>query len=209
MKTKFFPPFFVLAASVVFTATGLQAALTLEAGVAYARASGVRPYAARQNLSLNETSHVTVPTLRLAFIPSPRWAIGLGYSYYDNLESSGTSPSNDVFNDRPGILPIVVDVWGRENIHEMFLDGRYRMPWGQSAHVEFGPVLSLYQSSATIGSDLGRNQRSFSATDLRVGATAALTMELAPRWQLSASYRYSAPPERNLHLWGVALAFRL
>ena len=218
MKTNVLFVFAVLAA---LPAT-FAASPTLEIGVASVEVSGVRPYAAQQNLSINETDHVTVPTLRLGYPVTPDFSLGLSYCRYADLKSSGLAGSADIFNRGGVSAAVVTPVRGSEDIREFALDGRYCLAVTKKLGLEFGLVLSQFQSKVEIGTAYAvvrptdnstfidyRKQGEFKADDFRLGATVAVRFALARAWNLIASYRYAAPPERKLQLYGLALEYRI
>ena len=193
----------------------------LEVGVASVEVSGVRPYAAKQNLSINETARVTVPTVRLGYPVTRDFSLGLSYCRYADLMSSGLAGSGDIFNRGGVSAAVMTPVRGSEDIREFALDGRYRRMVTEKIGIELGPVVSQFHSNAEIGTAIEvirpsdnsrfidyRKQGEFKADDLRLGATAAIRFDLAKAWNLTASYRYAAPPERKLHLYGLALGYR-
>ena len=219
MKTK---SLFVFAALAILPAT-LAAAPTLEIGAASVEVSGIRPYAAKQNLSKNETDHVTVPIMRLGYPVTRDFSLGLSYCHYADLQSSGWS-GLDVFNEAPPgsvMAAVVVPVRGSEDIREFALDGRYHFTVTERIGLELGLMLSQFHSKAEIGYGLWVSdpsgqptrftyiqRREFKADDFRLGATVAVRFTLAKAWSLIASYRDAAPPERRLHLYGLALEYR-
>lgn len=196
----------------------------MEAGLASVRVSGVRPYAAKRNLSRSETVHLTVPTMRLGYSVTPAFSLGLSYCRYADLDSSGLAGSSDIFNEGGPALTVMTPVRGSEDINEFALDGRYRFPVAGKIGFEIGPVASAFHSLARIGaapSSAGAvpivtaaatdaaslNNRIFTATDFRLGGVAVLTMVFPNHWRLNGSYRYAVPPGRRLHLYGLTLGY--
>jgi len=191
---------------------------TLEVGIASVEVSGVRPYAAKQNLSKNETGHVTVPTVRLGYPVTRNFSLGLSYCRYTDLKSSGCAGTPNIFNEDGGVwVEVVTPVRGSEDIREFALDGRYHFTISEKIGFDAGLVLSQFHSKAEIGEVLGvvalsgqsiyRKRGEFEANDLRLGGTAAIRYALTKSWRLTAGYRYAAPPERKLHLYSVALGY--
>lgn len=190
--------------------------LMIEPGVSYVRISGVRSYAARENLSHNDTSHVTSPFVRLAYAIDDAWSVGIQYSRYTSLLGSGASPNTDVFHDGGASAQVITTVNSAERIQEFAVDVRYRLKISEPIGFEIGPVVSCFQSKAQIwpndptatfvaGHVPGR---SFSASDVNVGGVAALRATLTSDWSVSASYRLATPPDRTLHLFTATVAYR-
>jgi hypothetical protein len=193
----------------------------LEVGFASVEVSGVRPYAAKQNLSKNETDRVTVPTMRLGYPITRDFSLGLSYCRYADLMSSGLAGSADIFNRGGASAAVMTPVRGSEDIREFALDGRCRLAVTEKIGLELGLVLSQFHSKAEIGTAFEvlrppdnssfidyRKQGEFEADDFRLGATAAVRFTLVKALSLIASYRYAAPPERKLQLYGLALEYR-
>ena len=111
---------------------------TLEVGFASVEVSGIRPYAAKQNLSKNETDRVTVPTMRLVYPITRDFSLGLSYCRYADLMSSGLAGSADIFNRGGASAAVMTPVRGSEDIREFALDGRCRLAVTEKIGLELG-----------------------------------------------------------------------
>jgi hypothetical protein len=211
---------FALVALAVLPAA-FAASPSLELGVASVETSGFRPYAAKHNLNKNETTRVTVPTVRLGYPITRNFSMGLSYCRYADLKSSGFANSSDVFNEGGAALMVITPIKSCESVREFALDGRYLFTVTEKIGFELGLVLSQFNSKAEMGTAFEvirpsdnahfidyRKLREFKADDYRLGATAAVRFSIAKAWSLIASYRYAAPPERKMHLCGLALGYR-
>src|ERR1035437_9832535 len=161
--------------------------------------------------------HITAGFVRLAHSAGARWNLGLACTYYQELEGSGASPSSDVFNRGGLAAAVVVPLKSFERVQEFSLDARYCWQLSAQVQLEAGPVVSYFHSRAEIKSAFlistagGAPVESygplgeFTGNDLRLGAGAAVTWALSPRWGARVGYRIASPPNRTLHHISVAL----
>ena len=192
----------LVVSALAVTSFARSASLTSEAGVSYAAISGVRSYAA-PDLTHSDTSGLAVPFIRVSTDLADDWRLGVSYSYIGNLEGSGTSPTTNIFRD-PNVASaqILTPFHSSERIHELALDLRYAWHGADRLSLQLGPVASLFQSKATIAN------RSFSSTEVKLGAVADLRYDLTKEWQLAVGIRYSQPTDRKITQFTFSVAYR-
>jgi hypothetical protein len=195
---------------------------TIETGGARVGVNGIRSYALPPSkMRLNVTRQVNAAFLRIGYTLSPRGSLGFGYTGFETLRAMGASPDSDIF-DRGGVaFPAVVPLEFAERIREYSFDAQWHWSLGRKLEIAGGPVLSAFDSAADLGSATtvstitGSQVRRvytrfarYHETDLRLGGTLALRLELSRRWSLASGYRYAAPPARLLHIWSASVAGR-
>lgn len=186
------------------------APFTLEAGVFYGDVSGARNYTVNHELR-SRTSAVTIPTIRLAAAITESISVGFGYSHYGTLRSAG------IVSRVPGGGGTPIEA--SERVQELALDARYRFVWTTRVGLEVGPVLSRFLSRAETrpmpgvpvrpGSALSEAQRTFDDEDFALGAVAAISYSISPRWVARASWRYASPFQRSVRHYGVSIGYLL
>ncbi len=195
----------------------------LEAGASHVVVSGVRSFEVpAYKLRQNDRKHVPAGYLRVGRLLGERWSAGLAYSRYGTMRGSGASGDADIFDRAEVAAQVIVPLEITDKISELSLD--VCRSWQLTPRIVFetGPVLSLFLSSAELGSSyFGNNapdqplQRfynriaTFREHDLRLGAAASMNFALTSRWSAGVTYRLSAPPDRHLHCWGIATHWQL
>lgn len=193
----------IVATTLAVTSFAWSASLTSEAGVSYAAISGLRSYSA-PDLTHSSTSSLVIPFVRVSTDLAINWRLGASYSYIGSLKGSGVSPNTNIFRDPDvGSAQVLTPFNSTEKIHEFAVDLRYACQVADRCSFQFGPVASVLHSKATIA------HRSFSATEVKLGAVAELRYDLTREWQLAIGCRYSQPTDRNIAQFSLSAAYRL
>lgn len=166
------------------------ATIVAEAGVSYGIISGVRPYSA-PTLRQSETSSVAIPFVKASAVFSDRWRTGLGYSFIGNLRGSGVG-SNIFVDDQRFVAQVAIPYTSTEDIHELSMDLCYALPVVRGVTFQLGPVASLFYSRAHIAN------RSFTDTELRIGAVADVRWRVGEKWEVGLGCKYSHPTARHI-----------
>lgn len=192
--------------------------------MSYANLSGVRAYEASQNSNRNESKDLLVPSVLVSRTIGDKSEISLRYTLYDRIDGLGWSPDSNVFRvegggSRPVITPYIIE----EEMSELTLSYLYDVWKGDKLSVKLGPNLSLYDSETDFfeavestfepdinfyaGSGRGTLLGRRSSSDLAIGLEAKTTFKLTDRMGAAFTYRFSNPPDRDIHI--LSLAFKL
>ena len=211
----------------VCLASYLQASdWSIAAEASYANLSGVRAYEASPNQNRNESEHLIVPSLLVSKRIGDKSELSLRYTLFDRIDGSGVSPHSNILR-KPGVgeRPSFTHYILKEEMHELTLSYLYDVWRAKNWSVRLGPNLSLYDSEAEFflavggtlepetkfyaGSGRGRQFGTRSSSDLAIGLEANATLKLTDRMGAELGYRFSNPPDRDIHLVSLALKFYL
>lgn len=201
----------------------------LGAELSNAHISGVRAYDADQNKNANVTDDLAVPSIFASRNLGEKFQLLARYSYYNSITASGISGNPDIFKEGKIVPQIVTFYDFSEKLHEGSFSFRYRILEKVLYSLYIGPTFSISygetdfylkpkpvfrgmhsnNSTPLTMQDASRKIRSFSSTDLTVGAEANISFKMTSRVDTALSYRFSNLSHRDVHLFGVSLALKL
>lgn len=207
----------ILLGASLLASVALGSDFSVELGASRVHVSGVRPYAAKQNLSRSTADAMTTATVRVSYSPTKDWEFGAAYTQYDDLTGTGISPNSDIFNGGNPSAQVLTVVNSEERIRDFAFDARYRWHVTPELALEVGPVLSWFRSRAEIWPVFPTAMfapgphtpgRIFTASELNLGAVAGARWSFWKSWNVSVTYRYAAPKDRTLNIFTANLGYR-
>ena len=189
--------------------------------MAYARLSGVRAYDASKNFNEIVTKDMLVPTLKLSTNIGNKGETSLNYTFFDDIDSFGSSPDSDIFDESEVAFQVVSPYAISEEVQEFRVGYLYEIVTLKKARLKIGPNLSLFDSNANfysksiegeLGSDIYetvfRYLRSYSSSDMAFGVEANATVSLSDKIRVDCSYRFVNPTDRDIHMLSLGLGIK-
>jgi len=197
--------YFLAAACLASQAQGSDWSLGAE--LSYANLTGVRAYDAAQNDNRNESEDLLAPSLLVSKAIGDRSKLSFRYTRFESIDTAGVASTTDIFGEFGGGRDVITLYRIEEEMHELTISYSYRVASIGKTGIWLGPNLSMYDSEAEFFSETRAHLRSSSSTDFAIGAEASSTIKLPGGWRAEFRYRFSNPPDRDIHL--LSLAFKL
>ncbi len=196
----------------------------LGVGIYYADISGFNAFEASENTNKQQTKNLTVPFIFAAKPIGDKVNLNFRFSYYDEIVTNGSSSDGNIFNDPNLISPSVLTPYRFfESIKESSVSINYVFINNDKWKIEAGPSLSFARvnsdmfgidftdnsGSNIVTGQLGRKFATFTDNSFSLGAEAKASFKLTNKFSFNLTYRYTSPSEKNIHLLGASIAYRL
>lgn len=189
------------------------------AEISNAEISGLNAYKADQNLNIQKTKSLTVPSLFASMKLNDRFNLNFRYSYYNEIVNNGISSDGDIFNEGGAPTQVVVNYRIFETMHELTTALKYTLMENEKWNIGIGPNISITESNADFKkiSNVSNNGvdfhetlsplRSFSETSFSIGAELSTTYKFSDKFKIGLNYRFTNPSDKDIHLFGIASYF--
>ena len=182
--------------------------------ISYANLSGVRAFEASKNFNRNESKDLLAPSMAVTKSIGDKSRLSLRYTFFDSIGGSGVSSNSDIFGEGEFSAPALTPYRFEEKMHEFTFSYLRQVADFGIFSMKLGPNLSLYDSSANFfgrspSDRLDHYLRTSSSTDFAIGVEMSTNLKLTEKLHAAIIYRFSNPPDRNVHLAMLAFKFNL
>ncbi len=218
MKTN--PKVLILTSLLAASAYGNPKDWHLGAEMSYAQISGTRAYEASNNFNATRTKDMLVPSLKLSAKIGDNGEASIRYTVFDDIDSYGVSSDTDIFDKSEFAGQAITEYVMSEEIEDITFTYLYEINRIRDVRLSVGPNFSFLESKADfyyerlegeIGSDVFetvyRYIRSFSSSDVVIGAEANAAIQLSDRARFDLAYRFLNPPDRDIHMLSLSLNY--
>ncbi|MBC2607526.1 hypothetical protein [Pelagicoccus albus] len=174
----------------------------------FARISGTPIYDDRADYTRELSRDFLVPSLILSKDMGENGTLALRFTYYDEILSEAIDLATDPDSGSEIILPAFSKTIAKDEMKEFSLGYLFTLISTDRATFRLGPELSYFHTR-TLFIDPNGEDLLFTNEDLRLGAEAKVSFNLTKKLEASVSYRYTNPPDREIHMITLGLGITL